>query len=53
MAMVGALFGQELLQTRCHAEGAVVHLLLFHALGVVIASLLGGVAGRVARRALP
>lgn len=50
LAMVGALVGQELLQTRCHAEGAVVHLILFHALGVALATLLGGIAGRVARR---
>jgi hypothetical protein len=50
MAMIGALFGQELLQTRCHAQGAVVHLLLFHALGVALATVLGGVAGRVVRR---
>lgn len=49
LAMIGALVGQELLQTRCHADGAVVHLILFHALGVALATVLGSVAGRFAR----
>jgi hypothetical protein len=51
MAMVGALVGQAILQVRCEAEGALVHLLVFHALGVVLATLLGGVAGRVVSHA--
>jgi hypothetical protein len=51
MAMTGALVGQAILQVRCEADGAVLHLLLFHALGVAVATALGGFAGRVASRA--
>lgn len=47
-AMSGALVAQWLLQWGCEAEGAAVHLLLFHAGGVLIASVLGAFAGRLA-----
>jgi hypothetical protein len=44
-AMGGALLGQALLHTRCEADGAALHLLFFHVGGVLVASLLGGLAG--------
>ena len=46
-AMSGALVAQWLLQWGCEAEGAAVHLLLFHVGGVSIASMLGALAGRL------
>jgi hypothetical protein len=46
-AMGGALLGQVLLQTRCEADGAALHLLFFHVGGVLAASLLGALAGRL------
>lgn len=50
VAMSGALIGQLLLRVRCEAHDAALHLLLFHLLGVVMAMVLGGVAGKVLHR---
>jgi hypothetical protein len=50
LAMTGALVGQILLRTRCEAHDAALHLLVFHGLGVVLATALGGVAGRLIQR---
>jgi hypothetical protein len=47
LAMTGALVGQILLRTRCEAHDAALHLLVFHGLGIVLASVLGGLAGRL------
>jgi hypothetical protein len=51
LAMSGALLGQVLLRTRCEAADAALHLLVFHGLGVVLASALGALAGRLVSRA--
>ena len=45
VAMTGALVGQVLLRTRCEAPDAALHLLVFHGLGVVLATALGGAVG--------
>jgi hypothetical protein len=45
-AMTGALVGQAFLRIDCAAADAALHLLLFHGLGVVVATVLGGLAGR-------
>lgn len=46
----GALLGQAILIARCPADGAALHLALFHVLGVAFAMGLGAVVGpRVAR----
>jgi hypothetical protein len=50
LAMAGALVGQVLLRTRCEAADAALHLLVFHGLGVVLATALGGLAGRLLQR---
>ena len=50
LAMSGALVGQVLLRTRCEAADAAVHLLVFHGLGVVLASALGAIGGRLVSR---
>jgi hypothetical protein len=47
LAMTGALIGQALLRIRCEAHDAALHLLAFHLVGVVIATVLGAVAGRL------
>jgi hypothetical protein len=52
-AMGGALVGQALLHTRCEADGAALHLLLFHVGGVLVATLLGGVAGHLLPKIIP
>ncbi|MEY4580354.1 MAG: hypothetical protein RL701_5057 [Pseudomonadota bacterium] len=44
-AMTGAVAGQGVLLWRCHAHGAGVHLLLFHVLGVAVATALAAAAG--------
>src|SRR5262249_38326861 len=49
-AMGGALVGQAVLQVRCEAQGAAVHLLLFHVGGVLLASLFGAGAGMWSKR---
>jgi hypothetical protein len=46
-AMGGALLGQSLLRVRCEAHDAALHLLVFHVLGVVLASLLGALGARL------
>jgi hypothetical protein len=51
LAMSGALLGQVLLRTRCEAPDAALHLLVFHGLGVVLASALGALAGQLVSRA--
>ena len=51
VAMSGALVGQLVLRVRCEAPDAALHLLVFHLLGVVIATVLGGAAGRLLSRA--
>jgi hypothetical protein len=50
IAMSGALVGQVLLRTHCEARDAALHLLVFHGLGVVLASSLGALAGRLISR---
>jgi hypothetical protein len=50
LAMGGALVGQLLLRTRCEAPDAALHLLAFHGLGVLLATALGGLAGRLLTR---
>jgi hypothetical protein len=47
VAMTGALTGQALLRIRCEAHDAALHLLAFHLVGVVLATMLGAVAGRL------
>jgi hypothetical protein len=47
VAMTGALAGQAVLRIRCEAHDAALHLLAFHLVGVVIATVLGAVAGRL------
>jgi hypothetical protein len=49
-AMAGAVVGQILLRTRCEAPDAALHLLAFHGLGVVLATALGSLAGRLLSR---
>lgn len=46
IAMTGALAGQALLLVRCNSNGAALHILASHVLGVACAALLGAVAGR-------
>jgi hypothetical protein len=50
LALSGALVGQVLLRTRCEAADAALHLLVFHGLGVVLASALGALGGRLLSR---
>ena len=47
----GALAGQGVLLTTCAADESVLHVLAFHVLGVVVATLLGLGLGRVVSRA--
>ena len=51
IAMSGALAGQAFLLLRCNANGAALHILASHVLGVGCASVLGMLAGRL--RAAP
>lgn len=52
IAMTGALAGQALLLLRCNANGAALHILLSHVLGVACATALGALLGRRLRPAM-
>jgi hypothetical protein len=51
IAMSGALAGQALLLLRCNANGAALHILGSHVLGVACATVLGALLGRRVRAA--
>jgi hypothetical protein len=51
VAMTGALIGQTVLRVSCEAPHAALHLVVFHFVGVLIATALGGVTGKLLTRA--
>lgn len=50
LAMAGGLAGQLFVRMRCPTSDAGLHLLVFHTTGVLLAALLGLLAGQLARR---